>query len=65
MNAETKNIYELYKLTLKINVGKFYGCRTDEIIMILERYTGVMLDYKEFEELKQAINKCRIKNGVI
>ena len=65
MNAETKNIYELYKLTLKINVGKFYGCRIDEIIMILERYTGVMLDYKEFEELKQAINKCRIKNGVI
>ena len=65
MNNETKKIFEVYKLLCQITTGRFYGYRIDEIIATLEKFTGANLEYKEAEELKHAITKCRLKNGIV
>ena len=65
MNNETKKIFEVYKLLCQITTGRFFGYRPEEIIATLEKFTGANLEYKEAEALKEAITKCKLKNGII
>lgn len=59
MTEETKTLLTIYKQIRKVNKSRFTGDTAFEIVVFLQKITGVDLGYTQEQELIESIKRVR------